>query len=206
MVRFRLIPGEERFFELFVTDAANVLDAARQLQAMMESYDDIERRYANLRAAEHRGDEISHDIGRKLESTFVTPVDREDIHGLISALDDVVDFIEEVADTFVLYGIEKPTPSAVDQARIIVQACEQIHEALTMLHGFKNLERYWIEIHRLENEGDLIARRSIAALFENGQSPVDVIKWKDIYGLLEETIDKCEDVADIIERITLKHA
>ncbi len=206
MVRFRLIPGEERFFELFVTDAANVLDAARQLQAMMESYDDIERRYANLRAAEHRGDEISHDIGRKLESTFVTPVDREDIHALISALDDVIDFIEEVADTFVLYGIEKPTPSAVEQARIIVQACEQIHEALTNLHGFKNLERHWIEIHRLENEGDLIVRRSIAALFENGMNPVELIKWKDIYGLLEATIDKCEDVADIIERITLKHA
>ncbi len=206
MVRFRLIPREERFFDLFVTDAANVLDAARQLLSMLESYDDVDRRYADLRAAEHRGDEISHDIGRKLESTFVTPVDREDIHGLISALDDVIDYIEEVADTFVLYGIERPTASAIDQARIIVQACEQIHEALTVLQGFKNLEKYWIEIHRLENEGDVIARRSIAALFENGQSPVEVIKWKDIYGLLEQTIDKCEDVADIIERITLKHA
>lgn len=206
MVRFRLIPGEERFFELFINDAANVLDAARQLESMLEHYDDIDRRYADLRAAEHKGDEISHEIGRKLESTFVTPIDREDIHGLISALDDVIDFIEEVGDTFVLYGIERPTPTAVEQARIIVQQCVQIHEALTGLHGFKNLDRHWIEVHRLENEGDLIARKAIAALFENGMNPVELIKWKDIYALLEQTIDKCEDVADIIERITLKHA
>ena len=206
MVRFRLIPGEERFFELFVTDAANVLDAARQLESMLEHYDDIDRRYADLRAAEHKGDEISHEIGQKLESTFVTPIDREDIHALISALDDVIDFIEEVGDTCVLYGIERPTPSAVEQARIIVLQCVQIHEALTKLHGFKNLDQYWIEVHRLENEGDVIARKSIAALFENGMNPVELIKWKDIYALLEQTIDKCEDVADIIERITLKHA
>ena len=205
-MRLRLIPREQRFFDLFVPDAANVLEPARLLEAMLVSYDDRERRYGELRAAEHRGDEISHDIGHRLERTFVTPVDREDIHALISALDDVVDFIEEVGDTFLLYGIERPTSNAVEQARIIVRQCEQLHEALSNLHRFKDLERYWIEVHRLENEGDVIARRSIADLFHNGTDPVEVIKWKDVYTLLEQTIDKCEDVADIIERITLKHA
>ena len=205
-MRLRLIPREERFFDLFVADAANVLTAARELQAMLESYDEIERRAESLRELEHRGDELSHDIGRRLESTFVTPIDREDIHALISGLDDVLDLIEEVADTFVLYRVEQPTEGAVEQARIIVGQCEQLHEALSKLNGFRDLERFWIEVHRLENRGDVVVRRAIAALFENGMDPVEIIKWKDVYSLLEQTIDKCEDVANIIERITLKHA
>src|SRR5687767_270463 len=144
-VRLRLIPRDVRFFDLFVADAANVLGAARLLEAMLRTYDQLERRAGEIRDAEHRGDEISHDIGRRLESTFVTPFDREEIHGLISGLDDVLDYIEEVADTFVLYGIEAPTAEAVEQASIIVRQCEQLHEALAHLRGFKGLEKYWIE-------------------------------------------------------------
>jgi predicted phosphate transport protein (TIGR00153 family) len=205
-VRLRLIPREERFFDLFVDDAENVLAGARQLEAMLRTYDEPEARAAEIRQTEHRGDEISHDIGHRLESTFVTPFDREDIYGLISGLDDILDFIEETADTFVLYRIEAPTATAVEQASIIVKQVEQIHEALTHLKGFEGLETYWIEVHRLENEGDSIARAAIAGLFENGSQPMEVIKWKDVYGLLEATIDKAEDVANIIERITIKHA
>jgi predicted phosphate transport protein (TIGR00153 family) len=205
-VRLRLIPREERFFDLFVDDAANVLGAARLLEAMLRSYDDIERRSTEIRHAEHRGDEISHDIGHRLEATFVTPFDREEIHALISGLDDVLDLIEEVADTFVLYRIEAPTAAAIEQASIIVKQVEVLHEALLHLRGFKELEQYWIEVHRLENEGDRIARGAIAALFEANGEAVGIIKWKDIYALLEATIDKCEDVANIIERITIKHA
>jgi uncharacterized protein len=205
-VRLRLIPREERFFDLFVEDAANVLTGARQLEAMLRTYDEPEARAAEIRATEHRGDEISHDIGHRLEATFVTPFDREDIHGLISGLDDILDFIEETADTFVLYRIEAPTATAVEQASIIVKQVELIHEALGHLKGFEGLETYWIEVHRLENEGDRIARGAIADLFKDGRDAVEVIKWKDVYGLLEETIDKAEDVANIIERITIKHA
>jgi predicted phosphate transport protein (TIGR00153 family) len=205
-VRLRLIPREERFFDLFVEDAANVLGAARLLEAMLRSYDRVESRAGEVRDAEHRGDEISHDIGRRLESTFVTPFDREEIHALISALDDVLDHIEEVADTFVLYRIDAPSAVAVQQAAIVVRQCELIHEALGHLRGFKNLERYWIEIHRLENEGDKLARTAIAELFKNGTDPIEVIKWKDVYGGLEQTVDRCEDVANIIERIVVKHA
>jgi predicted phosphate transport protein (TIGR00153 family) len=205
-VRLRLIPREQRFFDLFVDDAANVLGGARLLEAMLRTYDEPEARAAEIRAIEHRGDEISHDIGHRLEATFVTPFDREDIHALISGLDDVLDLIEETADTFVLYRIDAPTSTAVEQASIIVKQVELMSEALSHLKGFKGLEKYWIEVHRLENEGDRIARAAIAALFNGESDPVTIIKWKDVYGLLEATIDKVEDVANIVERITIKQA
>src|SRR4029078_3096116 len=161
---------------------------------------------AEIRATEHRGDEITHDIGHRLEATFVTPIDREDIYALISVIDDVLDFIEETADTFVLYRIEAPTATAVEQASIIVKQVEVIHEALEHLKGFNGLDTYWIEVHRLENEGDRIPAAAIAGLFDNGRDAVEVIKWKDVYGLLEATIDNVEDVANIIELITIKPA
>jgi predicted phosphate transport protein (TIGR00153 family) len=205
-VRLRLIPREERFFDLFAEDAANVLGAARLFEAMLRSYDAPEQRAAEIRDAEHRGDELSHDIGHRLERTFVTPFDREDIHALISGLDDVLDLVEECADTFVLYQIQAPTAPAVQQASIIVKQCEQLNEALSHLRGFKDLEGYWIEVHRLENEGDKVSRQAIADLFANGGDAVEIIKWKEIYALLESAIDKCEDVANIVERITIKQA
>ena len=191
---------------MFAEDAANVLGAARLFEAMLRSYDAPEQRAREIRDAEHRGDEISHEIGRRLESTFVTPFDREDIHALISGLDDVIDLIEESSDTFILYRIEAPTAVAIQQAAIVVKQCEQLEEALGNLRGFKGLERHWIEVHRLENEGDQLARKAIADLFAGGGHPIEIIKWKDVYALLESTIDKCEDVANIIERITIKHA
>jgi uncharacterized protein len=205
-MRLRLIPREERFFDMFVEDAANVLHGARLLEAMLRTYENPEHQAKEIFAVEHQGDEISHAIGKRLNTTFVTPFDREDIHGLISGLDDILDLIEEVADTFILYHIERPTPEAIEQASVIVKQCELIHEALTKLRGFSGLERYWIEIHRLENEGDRITRAAVAGLFAAQNQPVDIIKWKDVYALLEGCIDKCEDVANIIEKIAIKHA
>ena len=205
-MRLSLIPRETRFFDMFEEDASNVLGAARLFEAMLRSYDAPEERAREIRDAEHRGDEISHAIGRKLESTFVTPFDREDIHALISALGDVIDYIEDAADTFILYRIEAPPAVAVQQDSIIVKQCELLQEALSNLRGFEGLDKYWIEVHRLENEGDQLARKAIADLFSGGGHPIEVIKWKDIYGHLEAAIDKCEDVANIIERITIKHA
>jgi len=205
-MRLPLIPRDNRFFDLFVEDAANVVAAARVLEQFMRNYGERERLASQLRDAEHAGDQMSHNIGRQLERTFVTPFDREDIHALISRLDDVVDLIEEVADTFILYGIEAPTELAIQQTEIIVLQCEQVAEALANLRSFRGLERYWIEIHRLENEGDRIVRRGIAELFTNGDDAMNVIKWKDVYSLLEEAIDASEDVANVIERIVVKHA
>ena len=206
MPSFRLIPREERFFDLFVEDAANVLDGARQLEAMLRTYDSVEKSAKKIRETEHRGDEISHDIGRRLESTFVTPFDREEIHALISGLDDILDLIEEVADTFLLYRIESPTKTSIKQAALVVQCCETLHQALTNLRSFKGLDTFIAEVHRLENDGDRLSRSAIAGLFDDGTKTIDVLKWKDVYALLEHTIDKCEDVADLIERIVVKHA
>ncbi|HVA86819.1 MAG TPA: DUF47 family protein, partial [Candidatus Saccharimonadales bacterium] len=164
-MRIRLIPREERFFDLFVEDAANVLSAARHLEEMLRTYDTVDQRAKELFAMEHHGDEISHSIGRRLNTTFVTPFDREDIVALISGLDDVLDLIEEVADTFILYQVDAPTPASQQQARIIVRQCEAIHEAMQRLRSFKGLQQYLTEINRLENEGDRITRAAVAGLF-----------------------------------------
>ena len=205
-MRLPFIPREEAFFDMFVEDAQNVLTAARMLAEFFESYDQRERIASQLIDLERKGDGIAHDIGTRLEHTFVTPFDREDIHQLISRLDDVLDYIEEVADTCILYKIDQPTPIAASQAGIIVQQCEEIVRGLQKLKGFKNVAPHWIEVHRLENEGDRISRRAIADLFTDDQDPVHVIKWKDVYSILEDTIDSCEDVANVIERIVVKHA
>lgn len=205
-MRLPFIPREEKFFELFVEDAKNVLAGARLLEEFFRSYDQRERLASQLRDLEHTGDSISHDIGHRLERTFVTPFDREDIHQLISRLDDIIDFIEEVADTCILYKIEEPTPTAVAQAGILVKQCEEVVQALEKLRRFKDIGPHWIEIHRLENEGDRVARKAIADLFTNGNDAIEIIKWKDIYALLEDAIDSCEDAANVIERIVVKHA
>jgi hypothetical protein len=205
-MRLPFIPREEKFFELFVEDAQNVLTAARMLVEFFASYEQRERIASQLRDLERKGDGLSHDIGTKLEHTFVTPFDREDIHQLISRLDDIIDFIEEVADTCLLYKIDAPAPPAKEQAEIIVQQCEELVRALQKLKGFKNVSPHWIEIHRLENEGDRIGRRAIADLFTNGNDPIHIIQWKDVHTLLEDTIDACEDAANVIERIVVKHA
>jgi predicted phosphate transport protein (TIGR00153 family) len=205
-MRLPFIPREEKFFELFITDAQNVLAGARLLEEFFRSYDQRERIASQLLDLERLGDGISHDIGNKLEKTFVTPFDREDIHQLISRLDDVLDFIEEVADTCILYKIEAPSQPALAQAEIIVKQVEEIVRALQKLKGFKDVGKHWIEIHRLENDGDRIGRQAMANLFTDVTDPVEIIKWKDLYALLEDTIDSCEDVANVIERIVVKHA
>src|ERR671924_2250613 len=166
-MRLPFIPREEKFFEMFVDDAANVRAAARLLEEFFRSYDQRERLASQLLDAERRGDVISHDIGHRLERTFVTPFDREDIHQLISRLDDILDFIDEVADTCLLFKIEEPTSAAQEQASIIVKQCEEIVRALEKLRGFRNIAPHWIEIHRLENEGDRVTRQAMADLFND---------------------------------------
>jgi hypothetical protein len=205
-MRLPFIPREEKFFDMFVEDAANVLSAAHLLEEFFRNYQDRERIARELRDAEHRGDMLSHEIGQRLAATFVTPFDREDIHQLTSRLDDILDFVEEVADTCVLYKIDAPTPEAHQQAQIIVRQCQELVNALGKLKGFKDVQPHWIEIHRLENEGDRISRKAMADLFTNGGDPVHVIKWKDVYALLEEAVDACEDAANVIERIVVTHA
>jgi predicted phosphate transport protein (TIGR00153 family) len=203
---FRLIPRDVKFFDLFVADGDNLALAAERLAELVDHYDRLDERIAEIQALEKRGDELDHEINAKLEDAFVTPFDREDIHQLISRLDDVLDFIEEVADTCILYKIEEPSSTALAQAEIIVKQTEEIVRALEKLKGFKGVGAHWIEIHRLENEGDRVVRQAMADLFTNGVDAVEIIRWKDLYALLEDTIDSCEDVANVIERIVVKHA
>jgi predicted phosphate transport protein (TIGR00153 family) len=194
------------FFDLFEEAAANVVRAADLLDQMIARWPDRSELTRDIVICEQEGDRITHDIHRRLNHTFVTPIDREDILELTSALDDVVDLIDEVADYLVLYKIEAPMEQASRLAHIILQAARQIAEAMPRIRDFRDLSHYTVEINRLENDGDRISRDAVAALFDNGIDPMVVIRWKDIFERLEEAIDACEHVANALQGIVLKNA
>jgi predicted phosphate transport protein (TIGR00153 family) len=198
---FRLLPKDVRFFELFVADGENLKQAADRLHAMVEDYDRLDERVAEIQALEKRGDEIDIEISQKLEDAFITPFDREDIHELTVRLDDVVDCIQATAETFVIYDIERPTDEARDMVRILAEQGAQLVEALRKLDGLKGLEPHLEKVHELEHEADTLSRSAVARLFRNGGDPIDVIKWRDLYRELENTIDAAEDAAEAIERM-----
>ena len=205
-MRFKVIPRGESFFDLFEKAATNVADAAGLLLKLMTDYRDPERSHAEILQREHEGDEITHQIIRALNTTFVTPFDREDIHRLAVGMDDVVDAIEAVADMCVLHRIDHPLPEMAIQADVLAQAAEQVRMAMGQLRGFKELDRHWVEIKRLENEGDRVYRQTVAKLFSGDYKAMDVLKWRDLVDQMEEALDGCEDVADTLESIVLKHA
>jgi predicted phosphate transport protein (TIGR00153 family) len=205
-VALSLVPRDKVFFDLFLEAGQNGHRAARLLQEMLQKWPDEEGLARDILKCESEGDRITHDIVRRLNTTFVTPLDREDIYGLATQLDDIVDDIEEAADLLHLYKIEAPMDQAEQMADILVRSCEQLEMALENLRGFKDLERYWIEIHRLENDGDRISRDAVASLFANGIDPMVVIRWKDIFAVLERAIDATETAAHILEGIVIKNA
>ncbi|MBI2955650.1 MAG: DUF47 domain-containing protein [Chloroflexi bacterium] len=209
MVRLRLIPREEKFFDMFEKASRNMLEAAKLLQEMLSHYEDVEKKVSEITEREHQGDAITHDIIAKLNSTFVTPFDREDIHHLTSAIDDVVDRIEAAADVMLIYRIERPTPELQKFASILVRSAEEINSAVPLLRKrdrMKEILNRCIEINRLENEADQLQRAALVALFENPTNTIDVIRWREIYGQLEEATDRCEDVADVLQGMVMKHA
>jgi predicted phosphate transport protein (TIGR00153 family) len=205
-VALSLVPRDRVFFDLFLEAGQNALRAARLLKEMLQKWPDEEGLARDILKCESEGDRITHDIIRRLNSTFVTPLDREDIYGLATQLDDIVDYTEEAADFLVLYKIEAPMAQAEQMAEVLVRCCEQLEMALENLRGFKDLERYWIEIHRLENDGDRISRDAVASLFANGIDPMVVIRWKDIFAVLERAIDATETAAHILEGIAIKNS
>jgi len=205
-VRLSLLPRDRTFFDLFVEAGQNTLKASRLLDRMMGSWPDDSGISKEIVAAEHEGDRITHEIVSRLNSTFVTPIDREDIYGLATQMDDIVDFTEEAADLLGLYQIEAPMTQAQALTKVLVAACEQLAGGLEHLREFKDLDKYWIEIHRLENEGDRISRDAVASLFSNGIDPMVVIRWKDMFAVLEEAIDATETAAQIIEGIVIKNS
>lgn len=203
---FGLIPREERFFEYFLEAAKNILEAARVLKEMFDTYRDPAGDWKRIEEHEHAGDKITHQVMKKLNRTFITPIDREDIHALTAALDDVTDSIEAAASRMVLYRIDRPTLEARKLADLIVTCAEEIVKGVRNLPRLEDLEEHFIEINRLENQADELYRQGIAALFDSERPPLEVIKWKEIYELLESTTDQCEDVANILESIALKNA
>jgi hypothetical protein len=205
-VRFSLLPRDRTFFDLFTQAGQNTLHAARLLDEMMHGWPESAGLSREILLAEQEGDRITHEIVNRLNTTFVTPIDREDIYGLATQMDDIVDYTEEAADFLGLYKIEAPMEQAQALTKVLVASCEQLAMGLENLPSFKDLEKYWIEIHRLENDGDRISRDAVASLFSNGIDPMVVIRWKDMFGVLEEAIDATETAAQIIEGIVIKNS
>jgi uncharacterized protein len=201
-----LVPRDKTFFDLFKQSADNALRAARLLQEMVVKWPDEEGLAREILLAEQEGDRITHEIIQRLNQTFVTPLDREDIYALATQLDDIVDHTEEAADFMGLYKIEAPMEQAQGLAEVLVKCCEQLAALLANLGDFKDLEGYWIEIHRLENDGDRLSRDAVASLFADGTDPMVVIRWKDIFAVLERAIDATETAAHIVEGIVIKNA
>jgi predicted phosphate transport protein (TIGR00153 family) len=206
VARFSLLPRDRTFFDLFIEAGQNTVHAARLLDQMMKVWPDAGTLSQEILQAEQEGDRITHEIVKRLNSTYVTPIDREDIYGLATQMDDIVDFTEEAADYLGLYKIEAPMEQAGALTKVLVAATEQLAAGLEHLRDFKDLDKYWIEIHRLENEGDRISRDAVASLFSNGIDPMVVIRWKDMFAVLEEAIDATETAAQILEGIVIKNS
>jgi predicted phosphate transport protein (TIGR00153 family) len=201
-----MAPRDREFFDLFEEAGGNILRAASLLEEMLLDFPERNELARDILICEQDGDRITHDIIQRLNQTFVTPIDREDIYELASALDDVVDYTEEVADYLGLYKIEAPMEQAQELAKVLHQAARQIADAMPRLRGFKDLSHFTVEINRLENDGDRITREAIASLFDNGIDPMVVIRWKDIFERLEEAIDATEHVANILEGVVIKNS
>ena len=200
-----LVSKDRQFFDLFEEAASNILRAADLLDQMLRGYPENAALARDILICEQEGDRITHDIIHRLNATFVTPIDREDIIQLASALDDIIDLTEEVADYMGLYKIEAPMEQAQRLSHVLLQCTRQIAEAMPRLRGFRDISHFVVEINRLENDGDRITREAIASLFDGGIDPMVVIRWKDIYERLEDGIDSTETAVHTLESIIIKN-
>lgn len=205
-MKLRLIPKEESFFDLFDQMGQKVQQGAQELWELLKNYTDVERRVERILDIEHEGDEITHEVLKRLNTTFVTPLDGDDIHRLASNLDHVLDHIEAAADYLQLHKIEEPLADVANLAATLARSAQVTAEALPNLRKMKNLQDYWVEINRLENEGDRMFRRMISELYSGGFKAMDVLKWQDIIQEIEAAIDRLEDVANTVEGIYLKQS
>ncbi len=202
----RFLPREESFFDLFVQQAENIQAGARALVEMLSHYTGVPEQATNIKALEHKGDDLAHGLITKLNQTFVTPFDREDIHELCSKLDDVLDLIDAAASRMVLYRVDAVRAGTVDLAKILLGTTGEVALAVKALGKPDRALEHCIEINRCENESDRLCRTLIAQLFDEEKDPVQIIKWKEIFEVIETAVDKCEDVANVIEAVTLKSA
>jgi uncharacterized protein len=203
----RLVPKDTKFFDMFAEMASNLGDGARLLQQTLSDFHNVDTRVRQLKDIEHRGDEMTHNVLTKLNQTFITPFDREDIYRLASSLDDVLDFVYAAGVRLIMYKIGAAPPPATLLAEIIVKQSDQLTDALARLNKNRdNVLENCVEINRLENEADSVARAAIAVLFEKEKDPISLIKLKELYEVLETATDKAEDAANVIEGIVLKSA
>ena len=200
------IPRERRFYDLFEQQAATIIRSSGLLEQALADVANLATCQREIKALEHQGDEITHEIVSTLNRTFVTPFDHEDIYALASGLDDILDYIEEVADTANLYGITTIPEPARELTRLLTLAVVQLEQAIGKLESGKGIDEHSAEVHRLEDVGDSTSRRAIAELFSGEHALLEVIKLKDLYGLLEDALDRCETVANVLEGIATKNA
>lgn len=203
-MRFKLIPQEGEFVNIFEELAEKVALGAGELLGLLEDYRDVEVRVGRIFDIEHEGDELTHEIIRRINVTFITPFGRSDIHRLASCLDDVLDHIEAAAEYLQLHKIDEPLEQMSMMAETLFKGARLTADAMPKLRTLKGLEEYWVEINRLENEGDRLYRRTISELFSGDHNAMDVLKWQDIVEEIEQGIDALEDVANTIESISLK--
>ena len=205
----RFMPRETNFFDYFERHAATTVRGCRELVDLTTAGTDFEARAARIKDIEHEADSITHDCVEALHKTFITPIDRDQIHMLISHMDDIMDYVETVSDLCVLYNVTGMTQDARDLAAVLLDATLHIEGAVKGLRDMKHAEKIsaaCIEVNRLENAGDELLRRAVARLFNEEKDPVAIIKWKELYENLEIATDRCEDVANIIEGIVLENA
>lgn len=202
----RFMPRDGDFFVLFQKQAENIVSGAQAFVRMLEHYTAVPEQVQSIKAIEHTGDEITHQIFRKLNQTFITPFDREDIHELGSTMDDVIDLIDAAASRFVLYRVAHVRPGTLELCKVLTAATVETKEAVYAMQSPDRALHRVIEINRLENESDRICRTLIAELFEEEKNPVEIIKWKEIFEVIETAVDKCEDVSNVIESVILKNA
>ncbi len=204
----RIIPRDAKFFEMFDAMANNLTDGAKLLMHILKNYDrrQIDNEVRKIKAVEHAGDNMTHELLRKLNQTFITPFDREDIHKLASSIDDVLDLINAAGERMVLYKIENPPEPAGQLAAIIVRQSEELAKAVSLLEKQEHVLEHCVEINRLENEADQISRAAIANLFEHEKDPITLIKFKELFEVLETATDKAEDAANVLEAVVLKSA
>lgn len=200
----RILPREQSFFDLFVGQAGKIQAGAKALVELLEHYDNVAARVEEIKDLEHQGDNLTHELMTRLNQTFITPFDREDIHELASKVDDVLDLTDAVASRLVVYRVDRIRSGVAELARVLLQATEQVVAAVTMLEKQDHILKHCIEINRLENESDRLCRALIAQLFEEEKDPVQIIKWKEIIEVIETATDKCEDVANVLESVVIK--
>jgi uncharacterized protein len=202
----RLVPKDKKFFDMFAEMAANISEGARLLKAILDDFENVEVRVKQLKDLEHKGDDMTHAVLVKLNQTFITPFDREDIHQLASKLDDVLDYVYAAGERLVMYKILSAPPAAAELAGVIIRQADQLSKAVSMLEKHDDVLEICVEINRLENEADQIGRAALAALFEREKDPISLIKIKELIEVLETATDKAEDAANVLESVVLKSA